>query len=138
MQDHSKPTVSLKPESGGTDRRLAPRFNYLIPAEALLIDEATEQAVSHVQLHVRDVSRSGVRVLSAFPWEPSAMIALSWVCPKGERILKICRIRNHRLGNNNWYTIGLSFEPTPTRLGEYTWAMLVEEATTNAAKRKAA
>ena len=110
----------------------------MIPAEALLIDEATEEAVSHVQLHVRDVSRSGVRALSAFPWEPGAMIALSWICPNGERILKICRIRNHRLGNNNWYTLGLSFEVTPTRLDEYTWAMLVEEAMANAAKRKAA
>jgi len=100
MQDHSKPNVSLNSESGGTDRRSMPRFNYLIPAEALLIDEAAGCVVSHVQVHVRDVSRSGARLLSAFPWEPGALIAVSWVCPSGDRILKICRIRNHRLGNN--------------------------------------
>jgi hypothetical protein len=120
------------------ERRQHERHKYLIPAEALIVDEQAQEVINRAQIHVRDVSRGGVRALSAEPWTVNTMIVVSWVCQDGTRTLTCCRIRNQRQAENGWYVLGLSFEQPPQRLMSHTWLVLIDEAMNNLMKRKPA
>lgn len=53
--------------SAAGEARKAPRYDVDLPAEAVVIDMSTTQAIEYWSCHVRDVSSQGLRLMCVNP-----------------------------------------------------------------------